>query len=438
MNTLKTAFLLTALTLLLVLLGSHWGENGMIFAFIIAAAMNFFSYFYSDKLALRMYRAQPVTREQLPRAYAVVERMTQRLGLPMPKIYVIPTDAPNAFATGRNPKHASVAVTHGILQLLNDDELEGVLAHELGHVKNRDILTSSIAATLAGAIVLLARMTWWAEMFGGFGGGGRDRRGGGVSALFMLILAPIAAMLIQLAVSRSREYEADATGAHITGNPYALASALEKLDAYSKRMPMLGSPSTAHLFIVQPLLSRGDFANLFSTHPPIAKRIERLIGRPSVYGAPAALNTAKAVRPNRLPPLTRIRSSRCLLHARSLRRPSQPIRALAGVDEFLHFPFRQIDRRHLPAAFARHIRDLAIRPDENLLRVRCDADRARQLQRPHIDHRHFVLRWNREQQPLSIRGRRASIAEYPADPPTSSPVSLRCRSPPAVVWSDPM
>jgi heat shock protein HtpX len=234
-----------------------------------------------------MYRAQPVTREQLPRAYAVVERMTQRLGLPMPKIYVIPTDAPNAFATGRNPKHASVAVTQGILQLLNDDELEGVLAHELGHVRNRDILTSSIAATLAGAITLVARMGWWAEMFGGFGGGGgRDRRGGGISTLLMLILAPIAAMLIQLAVSRSREYEADAIGAHITGNPYALASALEKLDAYSKRIPMPGSPSTAHLFIVQPLLSRGDFANLFSTHPPIAKRIERLIGRPSVYGTP--------------------------------------------------------------------------------------------------------------------------------------------------------
>jgi heat shock protein HtpX len=286
MNTLKTTFLLTALTLLLVLLGSRWGENGMIIAFILAAGMNFFSYFYSDKLALRMYSAQPVTREQLPRAYAVVERMTGRLGLPMPKIYVIPTDAPNAFATGRNPKHASVAVTHGILQLLSDDELEGVLAHELGHVKNRDILTSSIAATLAGAIVLLARMTWWAEIFGFGGGGGRDRRGG-LSALFMLILAPIAAMLIQLAVSRSREYEADATGAHITGNPYALASALEKLDAYSKRLPMaVGSPSTAHLFIVQPLLSRGDFSNLFSTHPPIAKRIERLIGRPSVSGAP--------------------------------------------------------------------------------------------------------------------------------------------------------
>jgi heat shock protein HtpX len=284
MNTLKTAFLLTALTLLLVLIGSHWGENGAILAFVIAAAMNFFSYFYSDKLALAMYRAQPVTREQLPRAYEVVERMTQRLGLPMPKIYVIPADAPNAFATGRNPNHASVAVTQGILQLLNDDELEGVLAHELGHVRNRDILTSSIAATLAGAITLIARMGWWAEMFGG--GGGHDRRGGGISTLLMLILAPFAAMLIQLAVSRSREYEADATGAHITGNPYALASALEKLDAYSKRIPMPGSPSTAHLFIVQPLLSRGDFANLFSTHPPIAKRIERLIGRPSVYGTP--------------------------------------------------------------------------------------------------------------------------------------------------------
>ena len=283
MNTLKTAFLLTAMTLLLVLIGSHWGENGAILAFVIAAAMNFFSYFYSDKLALAAYRAQPVTREQLPRAYEVVERMTGRLGLPMPKIYVIPTDAPNAFATGRNPQHASVAVTHGILQLLNDDELEGVLAHELGHVRNRDILTSSVAATLAGAITLLARMGWWADMFGGFGGGDR-RRGGGISALFMLILAPIAAMMIQLWVSRTREYEADATGAHITGNPYALASALEKLDAYSKRLPMPGTASTAHLFIVQPLLAREDFAGLFSTHPPIRKRIERLIGRPSVYG----------------------------------------------------------------------------------------------------------------------------------------------------------
>jgi heat shock protein HtpX len=286
-NTLKTAFLLTLLTLLLVLAGEYFGgRNGMVLAFIIAAGMNFFSYFFSDKIALSMYRAQPVTREQLPRAYAVVERMTQRLGLPMPKIYVIPTDSPNAFATGRNPQHASVAVTHGILNLLNDEELEGVLAHELGHVKNRDILTSSIAATLAGAITVLARMGFWASLFTGYGGDSRDRRGGGLGALLMLILAPIAALLIQLWVSRTREYEADATGAHITGNPYALASALEKLDAYSKRLPLPASPTNAHLFIVAPMISASDLAGLFSTHPPIPKRIERLIGRPSVYGAP--------------------------------------------------------------------------------------------------------------------------------------------------------
>lgn len=286
MNALKTTFLLALLTVLLVLAGGYFGgRNGMIIAFIIAAGMNFFSYFYSDKLALKMYRAQPVTREQLPRAYAVVERMTQRIGLPMPKIYVIPTESPNAFATGRNPRHASVAVTHGILELLNDEELEGVLAHELGHVKNRDILTSSVAATLAGAITILARMGWWASLFTGYGGSSSDEReGGGLGALFMLILAPIAAMLIQLAVSRAREYQADATGAHITGNPYALASALEKLDAYSKRMPLPASPSNAHLFIVAPMISARDLAGLFSTHPPIPKRIERLIGRSSVYG----------------------------------------------------------------------------------------------------------------------------------------------------------
>lgn len=286
MNTLKTAFLLTALTLLLVLAGEYFGgQNGMILAFIIAAGMNFVSYFFSDKIALAMYRAQPVTREQLPRAYQVVERLTQRIGLPMPKIYVIPSDSPNAFATGRNPGHASVAVTQGILNLLNDEELEGVLAHELGHVKNRDILTSSIAATLAGAITILARFGFWGAMFTGYGGGGRDRRGGGgLGALLMLFLAPIAAALIQLAVSRSREYEADATGAHITGDPYALASALEKLDAYSKRLPMAASASTAHLFIVAPVISARDLAGLFSTHPPIPKRIERLIGRPSIYG----------------------------------------------------------------------------------------------------------------------------------------------------------
>jgi heat shock protein HtpX len=282
MNTLKTALLLTSLTLFLIFIGQYFGgRNGMVIALVIAVAMNFVSYFYSDKLALSMYRAQPATREQLPRVYSVVEQMTQRIGLPMPKIYVIPSDSPNAFATGRNPKHASVAVTQGILNLLSDEELAGVLAHELGHVRNRDILTSSIAATLAGAITILAHTGRFAMIFGGYGGRDRDRDGGGIAALFMLILAPIAATMIQLAVSRSREYEADATGAHMTGNPYALASALQKLDAYSKRLPLGATPSTAHLFIVQPLISGASFANLFSTHPPIAKRIERLLGRPS-------------------------------------------------------------------------------------------------------------------------------------------------------------
>ncbi len=286
-NTVKTAFLLTLLTLILIWIGGHFGgRNGLILGFLFAAGMNFFTYFYSDKLALKMYKAQPVTREQLPRAYEVVERMTQRMGIPMPKMYVIPNDSPNAFATGRNPKHASVAMTEGILRLLNDEELEGVLAHELGHVQNRDILTSSIAATLAGAITLVARMGYWASLFGGYGGsnGQSDRERGGLGGLFMLIVAPIAAMLIQLAVSRSREYEADATGARMTGNPYALASALEKIDTYAKRLPMVASPSSAHLFIAQPFVGGGMFTNLFSTHPPMAKRIERLIGRKSVSG----------------------------------------------------------------------------------------------------------------------------------------------------------
>src|SRR5579871_2968104 len=264
-NTFKTAFLLTALTLLLMMIGRAFGgQNGMMIALALAVVMNFVSYFFSDKIALAMYRAQPVTREQLPRAYEIVERLTQKIGIPTPKIYVIPTESPNAFATGRNPQHASVAVTHGILGLLNDEEMEGVLAHELGHVRNRDILISSVAATIAGAITFLARMGAWGAMFGGYGGRDDRDRGGGLGALLMLILAPIAAMLIQLAVSRSREYQADATGAHITGNPYALASALEKLDAYSKRLPMPGSPTTAHLFIVAPMMGKADFANLFS------------------------------------------------------------------------------------------------------------------------------------------------------------------------------
>jgi heat shock protein HtpX len=282
-NTFKTAFLLTALTLLLMFFGRVFaGEQGMIIALVFAGVMNFVAYFFSDKIALATYRAQAVTREQLPRVYQVVERLTQKAGLPMPKIYVIPTESPNAFATGRNPHHASVAVTQGILNLLNDEELEGVLAHELGHVNNRDILISSIAATLAGAITYLGHMGRFAMIFGGMGGDRDDRRGGGLGALLMLILAPIAAMLIQLAVSRSREYHADETGAQLTGNPYALANALSKLDAYSKRVPMAASPSTAHLFIIQPLLGV-DVGNLFSTHPPIAKRIERLTGRPAEF-----------------------------------------------------------------------------------------------------------------------------------------------------------
>ena len=248
-NTFKTAFLLTALTLLLMFIGRAFGgQNGMFLALVFAAVMNFVSYFYSDKIALAMYRAQPVTREATAARLRSVERLTQKIGMPMPKIYVIPTDSPNAFATGRNPNHASVAVTQGILGLLNDEELEGVLAHELGHVRNRDILISSIAATIAGAITMLASMARWAMIFGGYGGRDReDRGGGGLAALFMLIVAPLAATLIQLAVSRSREYQADATGAHFTGNPYALASALQKLDAYSRRVPMQATPSTAHL-----------------------------------------------------------------------------------------------------------------------------------------------------------------------------------------------
>lgn len=284
MNTFKSTLLLVVLTLFLIFIGDRFGgRNGMVIAFVLSVIFNFATYFFSDKLALAMYRAQPITREQLPRVYSVVERLATKQGLPMPKIYVIPSESPNAFATGRNPNHASVAVTHGILELLDDEELEGVLAHELGHVRNRDILTSSIAATLAGAITMVARMGYWASLFGGGYGGRDDRnRGGGLSGLFMIILAPIAASLIQLAISRSREYEADATGAKETGNPYALARALQKLDAYSKRIPLEASPTTAHLFIVAPLLGSGGIANLFSTHPPIKERIRRLIGRDMV------------------------------------------------------------------------------------------------------------------------------------------------------------
>ncbi len=282
-NNIKTTALLGLLTGVLLMIGGLWGgQSGMMIALVLAAVMNFGSYFFSDKIALSMSGAQPISREESPRIYQIVERLAAKANIPVPKIYLIPTDSPNAFATGRNPNHASVAVTRGILAICDDEEIEGVLAHELGHVRNRDILTSAIVATLAGAITFVGRMVFWGEMFGLGGGGGRDREGGALSALAMMILAPLAAILIQLAISRSREYEADATGAHITGNPQGLARALKKIDEWSKRVPMQVSPSMAHMYICAPLTGREMFSNLFSTHPPIKKRIERLVG-PGYY-----------------------------------------------------------------------------------------------------------------------------------------------------------
>jgi heat shock protein HtpX len=270
----KTLLLLTVLTLLLVLGGQAIaGERGMTFGLILAIAMNGFAYFFSDKIALKSSGAQPVSREQMPRLYEVMERLCAKGGLAMPKLYVIPQAAPNAFATGRNPRHASVAVTAGLMQLMNDDELEGVIAHELSHVRNYDILITSIAATLAGAITWIASMGRWALLFGGLGGGGDDERGGGLAALVMLILAPLAALLIQLGISRQREYAADASGARLVGHPYGLISALEKLGTYNKRIPMNVSPTTSSLFIVAPLTAGQIFSGLFSTHPPLSDRI---------------------------------------------------------------------------------------------------------------------------------------------------------------------
>jgi len=282
MNLLKTAFLLGLLTMLIVAVGGYFGgRGGAALALVVAAGMNFFSYWFSDKLVLAATRAKPVTREEAPRLYAIVERLCGPTGMPLPRLYVLPEQAPNAFATGRNPQHAAVAVTQGILALLDDEEMEGVLAHELSHVKNRDILISSVAATLAGAVMFLASMARWAALFGGIGDRRDSERGGGPLGLLVgALLAPIAAMLIQMAVSRSREYQADATGAEMVGHPQGLARALEKLDAYSKRVPMLaaGGPTTSHLFIVKPF-SGASLTNLFSTHPPIPERIRRLLGR---------------------------------------------------------------------------------------------------------------------------------------------------------------
>jgi heat shock protein HtpX len=275
MRAVKTLFLLTALTVLLVLAGDAIaGQQGMTFALIIAVVMNGGAYFFSDKIALMSSGAQPVTREQLPRLYEVMERLVAKAGLPMPKLYVIPQPAPNAFATGRNPSHASVAVTAGLMELMNDDELEGVIAHELSHVRNYDILITSIAATLAGAITWIASMGRWAMIFGSFGGSrDNDRGGGGLAALIMLIVAPIAALIIQLGISRQREFAADAAGARMVGHPYGLVSALEKLGAYNKRIPMNVPPATASLFIVAPFSAGQVLSGLFSTHPPLSERI---------------------------------------------------------------------------------------------------------------------------------------------------------------------
>jgi heat shock protein HtpX len=278
MKLVKTAFLLTALTVLLVLGGGAIaGQQGLVIGLALAIAMNGFAYFFSDKVALMSSGAQPVTREQLPRLYAVMERLVGKANLPMPKLYVIPQAAPNAFATGRNPSHASVAVTQGLMELMDDEELEGVIAHELSHVRNYDILTTSIAATLAGAITVIASMGRWAMIFGGYGGSrDNNRNGGGLAALLMILIAPIAALLLQLGISRQRESAADASGARMVGHPYGLMRALEKLGAYNKRIPMNVSPATSSLFIVAPLSAGQIFSGLFSTHPPLADRIEAL------------------------------------------------------------------------------------------------------------------------------------------------------------------
>jgi heat shock protein HtpX len=273
MNTAKTAFLMIALTALFILIGRALaGEQGMIIAFGIAVVMNIFSYWFSDKIVLAMYRAKEVSEADAPKLYAVVRRLAQRAAIPMPKVCIIPQAAPNAFATGRNPSHAAVAVTQGILDLLGEEELEGVIAHELSHVGNRDILIGTIAATLAGAIMILARMAQFAAIFGG---GGRDRRGGGFGLIFVAIFSSIAAVLIQMAISRSREYQADASAAKLTGNPRGLARALQALQRANQRVPTQASPATSHMFIVNPFTKKG-IVSLFSTHPPLEDRVARL------------------------------------------------------------------------------------------------------------------------------------------------------------------
>ncbi|MBW1741297.1 MAG: zinc metalloprotease HtpX [Deltaproteobacteria bacterium] len=276
-NSIRTGVFLAALTVLVMIIGRLLGgTQGMVIAFFFAVIMNFGSYWFSDKIVLGIYRARPVSETEAPELHRIVRQLSRQAGLPMPKVCIMPSESPNAFATGRNPQHAVVAVTQGILRLLNEDELKGVIAHELAHVKHRDILIGSIAATLAGAIMMIANMARWAALFGGFGGRDEDDGDGGMIGLIaMSILAPIAAMLIQMAISRSREYAADAAGASFAGSPYGLASALQKISSASRQIPMKAEPATAHMFIMSPLSGR-SLMNLFSTHPPVEERIRRL------------------------------------------------------------------------------------------------------------------------------------------------------------------
>ena len=293
-NQLKTTLLLAVMTALIMIVGNLLGgRQGMMIALVLAAGMNFFSYWFSDKIVLKMYQAREATHQQAPELFEMVQTLSRQAGLPMPKVYIIPKETPNAFATGRNPENAVVAVTQGLLTLMDRQEIMGVLAHELAHVKNRDILIGTIAATMAGAIMLLASMARWSAIFGG--GHRNNNNGGGMGAIGMIamsIVAPMAAMIIQMAVSRSREYLADATGAGIAGSPEGLARALEKLGSYSRRIPMNANPSTAHMFIVNPLSGK-SLQRLFSTHPPVEERISRLRGVPPGSVGPAPPPTPK-------------------------------------------------------------------------------------------------------------------------------------------------
>lgn len=278
-NQLKTAILLGALTCMIIWIGQMLGgTSGMIYAFIFALIMNLVNYWFSDKIVLKMYGAREISEAQAPELYGIVQKLASGAGIPMPRVFIIDSDSPNAFATGRNPRHAVIAVTSGILKLLNREEIEGVLAHELSHIRNRDILVGTVAAIMAGTIMILARMAQWAAMFGGMSRDERNNGGGAIGIIALAILAPLAAIIIQLAISRSREYLADATAAQVVGSPFGLANALKKISLAIKRVPFAANPSTAHMFIVNPLSGQSLLA-LFSTHPPVEERIKRLMGK---------------------------------------------------------------------------------------------------------------------------------------------------------------